>query len=239
MMSADRLLNIVAFVVTISALLLSTRMLLLEWKRVRREVPARWSLDFKMVGSPTLRRTALFAMVSLLASLATASLIVSNPQRPSQAALDSLRAQRAADSIKSQVQAIRRRMANDSLNLAINLARSGHLRAALVKYDASLALDSTNSVTYNLKGYTLLKLGRAKEAVEVMKRGTEIDSNSTWGYYNLALAYWAVGDTVAAVNSIVRLLKLAPDFRETIRADPQFRKLSALPAFKRVLGESP
>src|SRR2546422_364296 len=96
-MTADRLLNIVALVVTTSAFLVSARRLLLERNRVRERTPAETPLPFQVLAAlPTFRRTALFAMVSLLAALSTASLIVSNPKRPSQAALDSLLAQRAA-----------------------------------------------------------------------------------------------------------------------------------------------
>ena len=130
-------------------------------------------------------------------------------------------------------------MADDSVGAGVSLARSGRLRAAVAKYDAALALDSTNSVAYDLKGYTLFKLHQAREAVDVLKRGIAIDSTYPWGYYNLALAYWAVGDTAAAAESIHRLLRLAPEFKETILHDPQFRQLKTAPAIKKVLDENP
>lgn len=234
-MSIDRVLNILAFAVTTTAFGLSTRRLVLAQKQVRKSQAVRSPPQLVQAARQHLRRTALFATVSLLASLATASLIVSNPQRPSQAALDSLRVQRTADSLK----ALQRKMANDSVGAGVSLARSGRLRAAVAKYDAALALDSTNSVAYDLKGFTLFKLARAREAVDVLKRGIAVDSTYPWGYYNLALADWAVGDTAAAAQSIQRLLQLAPEFKETILHDPQFRKLKTVPAIKKVLAESP
>src|SRR5205814_744437 len=99
-MSIDRVLNILALAVTTTAFGLSARSLLLAQRHLRKSLAVGSQPQFGQATRQTLRRAALFAIVSLLASLATASLIVSNPQRPSQAALDSLRAQRATDSLK-------------------------------------------------------------------------------------------------------------------------------------------
>lgn len=190
--------------------------------------------DGTAVVRPTLlsaRRRFLLAVISTLAALSALLLVVSTPKggrQPTRATLDSLR---IADSIKSA----RRKMADDSLGAGVSLARSGHLAAAIRKYSAAIALDSMNTAAYNLKGYALLKLGKVSDAVSALRRSVAIDSTYPWGYYNLSLAEWAGGDTVAATSTILHLLRTNPEFRGTILHDKQFRRIRQVPAIQHAL----
>lgn len=96
----------------------------------------------------------------------------------------------------------------------------------------AIELDPMNPVVFDLKGYSLLRKSRVREAMATLKRSVEIDPNYVWGHYNLALAYWAAGDRPNAVAEVQTVLHLDLTFKGVIRNDTQFNKFNASPAYQ-------
>ena len=58
--------------------------------------------------------------------------------------------------------------------------------AALYYYDQALKADPKNAYLLNLKAYTLFKLKKDKEAIEVQRQSINVDPSYAWGYFDLA-----------------------------------------------------
>jgi len=71
----------------------------------------------------------------------------------------------------------------------VTLFDEGKKEEALKKFDAALKLDDTYASTYYEKAYTLIELGKNKEAKKVMEKGLK---KATWG--NIGMNYKLMGD---------------------------------------------
>ncbi len=137
------------------------------------------------------------------------------------------------DSVRNQLQ--RTREASEHIRIGVNYFHDNNYKAAIRAYDRAIDLDPNNPLTFDLKGYSLLRDGRAADAVIFLKRSVEIDSTYIWGHYDLALAYWSAGARQDAIREVQTVVGLNPDFREVIKGDSQFSKFKASKDFQRII----
>ena len=96
---------------------------------------------------------------------------------------------------------------------------------AVALYDQALRADPNNAYLLNLKAYSLVKLKRIKDAIDVQKEGIRIDPSYAWGYFDLARFQCAAEDFDAARKSIEMALEKRPEFHSTMQKDGEFQNL--------------
>jgi tetratricopeptide (TPR) repeat protein len=117
----------------------------------------------------------------------------------------------------------------------IESAQKGQISNAIAAYRKALALKSDDAATYNLLGYALLKNNAVDEAISNLRKSIEIDKNSEWGYYNLALALWAKGNHEEAIRTLSTLITMHPGFRAIVSGDKQFTDFQENSDFRTLL----
>jgi tetratricopeptide (TPR) repeat protein len=138
-----------------------------------------------------------------------------------QASANELTASTAA--LKSEAAGLRQ-----ALSASRNAIAAFHARdyaAAVGLYNEALASDPGNAYLINLKAYALFKLGQVSEAIDVQRRGLEIDPAYTWGLFDLARFQCAAGDKAAAARSLAAAETKEARFRELASADGEFARL--------------
>jgi tetratricopeptide (TPR) repeat protein len=135
--------------------------------------------------------------------------------------------------VRNQLQ--RTREASEHIRIGVNYFHDNNYKAAIRAYDRAIELDPNNPLTFDLKGYTLFRDGRAGDAVKYLQRSIELDSTYIWGHYDLALAYWTAGARLDAIREVQTVIALNPDFREVIKGDGQFSKFKASKDFQRII----
>jgi tetratricopeptide (TPR) repeat protein len=154
----------------------------------------------------------------------------------SQTTLQGLTAQKQElESAKAQLS--RMNAANEQIRLGVSSFYSKDYTAAIAAYDKAIELDPTNAVVFDLKGYSLLKAGDTQKAIDVLKQAATIQPSYVWAHYDLALAYWAGGDTSSAIAEVRKVIAADPALREVIKNDAQFNKFRSSPAFMSIIGE--
>jgi len=98
---------------------------------------------------------------------------------------------------------------------------------AVALYDQALRADPNNAYLLNLKAYSLFKLKRLSEALDVQRESIRIDPGYAWGFFDLARFQCATGDFGAARTSIKRALEQRPALRSTMERDGEFQRLCA------------
>jgi tetratricopeptide (TPR) repeat protein len=137
----------------------------------------------------------------------------------------------------AKAQLSRMNAANEQIRLGVSSFYSKDYTAAIAAYDKAIELDPTNAVVFDLKGYSLLKAGDTQKAIDVLKQATTIQPSYVWAHYDLALAYWAGGDTSSAIAEVRKVITADPALREVIKNDAQFNKFRSSPAFMSIIGE--
>ncbi len=82
--------------------------------------------------------------------------------------------------------------------------------AALDNADRALALNPENDIALTSKGWSLIDLGRAEEAVSILQRATQVNPNNEYAWYNLAWAQYLSGNALASAESTRRALDINP-----------------------------
>jgi tetratricopeptide (TPR) repeat protein len=95
-------------------------------------------------------------------------------------------------------------------NRARSHAALGNTEAALADYNRALALDPKLSVAALNRGVLLFRQGRYPEALADFQRAQVGKASPAIVHYNLALAYHAQNDSVAARTHLEAALRLAP-----------------------------
>lgn len=127
------------------------------------------------------------------------------------------------------------RSSSEYLRLGINNFHAKNYDLAVKNYSKAIQLDPENPVIYDLRGYSLYRNKKYKEAIESLQSSIKIDSLYSWGYYDLSLAYWANGNKDEAAQTIIKLLELYPGFKETINSDGQFIYIKKHPELLKLL----
>ena len=93
---------------------------------------------------------------------------------------------------------------------AVELYRAGKIEQALHVLDAVLAVRPQDWMARNTRGVVLCRLDRAGEAVSIFTRLLAIDPTFAEGWFNLALAHRALGDTTTAAGHLLKAVRLQP-----------------------------
>jgi tetratricopeptide (TPR) repeat protein len=100
--------------------------------------------------------------------------------------------------------------AHDVYQQARRLSDAGQDEEALRRYQESLRLDPGLGAAWHGVGYSLLRLGRASEAVTALGKAIEAMPGSAETYTNLGAAYWQAGERERAIEAFRRAVALDP-----------------------------
>jgi tetratricopeptide (TPR) repeat protein len=81
---------------------------------------------------------------------------------------------------------------------------------ALEYADRALALNPNDDIALTSKGWALIDLGRAQEALSTLRQATRANPNNEYAWYNLAWAQYLTGNAAASTESIRRALQISP-----------------------------
>jgi tetratricopeptide (TPR) repeat protein len=110
----------------------------------------------------------------------------------------------------------------------------GELEEALTSLQRAFEFSGGNTEPLSLKAFALSRLGREKEAREIVALMEEIATTAYVLPYNLAMAYHGLGDR----NQTVRYLELAAQQRDVrlifLPVDPKWRDLNQDPKVRKL-----
>jgi len=98
----------------------------------------------------------------------------------------------------------------------------GDLQGAMEEYDEVLAKAPDNLSALQAKGQLLLRLGKLKEVIILLRKVADSDPKNERAHYSLALAFFEVGDPFAALAEVEQTLKLDPSYSGKFRTDSNF-----------------
>jgi tetratricopeptide (TPR) repeat protein len=81
---------------------------------------------------------------------------------------------------------------------------------ALKHADRALALNPDDDIALTSKGWALIDLGKAQEAISALERATKVNPKNEYAWYNLAWAQYLTGTPAASTESIKRALQINP-----------------------------
>jgi tetratricopeptide (TPR) repeat protein len=81
---------------------------------------------------------------------------------------------------------------------------------AISAFDKAIANDEKMDLAYYGKALAFIKLGKVEEAIPLLKRNTELQPMSPYGWYQLAHAYNRLGQSDKAKKTILKLSKFEP-----------------------------
>jgi len=99
-----------------------------------------------------------------------------------------------------------------ALNKLANLHKEwSYSQLALEFAERALSLNPDDDIALTSKGWALIDLGRANEALAVLNQATRLDPNSEYAWYNLAWAQYLSGNPLASTESIRKALGINPN----------------------------
>jgi uncharacterized protein len=99
-----------------------------------------------------------------------------------------------------------------ALNKLANLRKEWeYSRFGLENADRALALNPDDDIALTSKGWALIDLRRANEAVSVLEKATRVDPSNEYAWYNLAWAQYLSGNASASSQSMNRALAINPN----------------------------
>jgi tetratricopeptide (TPR) repeat protein len=81
---------------------------------------------------------------------------------------------------------------------------------ALEHADRALALNPDDDIALTSRGWALIDLGRAREAISALEQATKVNPRNEYAWYNLAWAQYLTGNPAASTGSIKRALEISP-----------------------------
>jgi tetratricopeptide (TPR) repeat protein len=82
---------------------------------------------------------------------------------------------------------------------------------ALEFANRSLALNPDDDIALTSKGWALIDLGRAAEAINVLERATKVNPGNEYAWYNLAWAQYLTGNPATSSQSMNTALAINPN----------------------------
>jgi tetratricopeptide (TPR) repeat protein len=132
-----------------------------------------------------------------------------------------------AEAMRNEIKGLR-----EALTASRNAIVAFHQRdynTAVALYNQALRADPNNAYLLNLKAYSLFKLKRLQDAIEVQNESIRLDPGYAWGYFDLARFKCASGDFDGARKSVEMALALArerhPGLRGAMERDGEFQRL--------------
>jgi tetratricopeptide (TPR) repeat protein len=137
-----------------------------------------------------------------------------------------------AERMRGEIAGLREALA--ASRYAIEAFHQRDYSTAVSFYDQALRADPNNAYLLNLKAYSLFKLNRVSEAIEVQRQSLRADPEYAWGYFDLARFQCAAGRVDEARQasffdearrSIANALEKRPGLRAIMAKDGEFQKL--------------
>lgn len=94
--------------------------------------------------------------------------------------------------------------------LANTLSEWKYSQQSLEYADRALALNPNDDIALTSRGWALIDLGRANEALPVLRQATRVSPSNEYSWYNLAWAQYLTGNAAASTESITRALRINP-----------------------------
>jgi tetratricopeptide (TPR) repeat protein len=94
--------------------------------------------------------------------------------------------------------------------LANSLQEWNYSGFALEHADRALALNPDDDIALTSKGWALIDLGKAQDAIPALERATTVNPDNEYAWYNLAWAQYLTGNPAASTASITRALQVSP-----------------------------
>lgn len=128
-----------------------------------------------------------------------------------------------AEAMRNEIKGLR-----DALAASRNAIVAFHKRdydTAVALYDQALRADPNNAYLLNLKAYSLFKLKRLQDAINVQNESIRVDPDYAWGYFDLARFKCASGEFNEARKSVEIALKKEHRLRGIMESDWEFQRL--------------
>ena len=187
--------------------------------------------------NPRLMKFTLYTITMIILGISIGVWSIREGSRAKDLQLRNAIIQKKTDSLESRIQKANDRLLSLQEKLLNSHLINGHIRIgldnfyskrydlAIKEYDEALKLDPENFVLYDLKGYSQMRLRRFEEAILSLNKSVSLNPNYGWGYYNLALAYWANGSKDNSRTALMELLKVSPEMKTTVLNDWQFAEI--------------
>lgn len=145
-------------------------------------------------------------------------------------ASEATRLQKQSNDLREDAEKMRReigglREALAASRYAIEAFHQRDYSTAVSLYDQALHADPNNAYLLNLKAYSLFKLKRIGEAIEVQRQSLRVDPEYAWGYFDLARFQCATGLFDEARGSIDRAIEKRPGLQDIMAKDGEFQRL--------------
>ena len=98
-----------------------------------------------------------------------------------------------------------------ALNKLANTRREWkYSQLALENANRALALNPDEDIALTSKGWALIDLGKAHEALSALEQAVRVNPNNEYAWFNLAWAQYLTGNAVASTESIKKALQINP-----------------------------
>lgn len=126
-----------------------------------------------------------------------------------------------------------------ALNKLANLRKEWkYSRLGLENADRALALNPDDDIALTSKGWALIDLGRASEAVGALERATKVNPGNEYAWYNLAWAQYLTGNAPASSHSMAKALAINPN-NPILKRGKEMMARGRLPSHLRTRGPTP
>jgi hypothetical protein len=99
-----------------------------------------------------------------------------------------------------------------ALNKLANLQKEWRYSQLGLEFaERALSLNPDDDIALTSKGWALIDLGRANEALDFLNQATRVNPNNEYAWYNLAWAQYLSGKPLASTESIRRALGINPN----------------------------
>lgn len=106
---------------------------------------------------------------------------------------------------------------------------------ALAEFDEVIKADAQNANAYQMKAYTLYRMGRYLSAIENFQQAIQIAPDNLWAHYNLALTYWADDERAKAIAEVKKVLAIDPTFKRFFASDTNFKPFKQSPEYNALI----
>ena len=129
----------------------------------------------------------------------------------------------AAENMRREIGGLREAL--EASRYAIEAFHQRDYPTAISFYDQALRADPSNAYLLNLKAYSLFKLKRLGEAIDVQQQSLRVDPQYAWGYFDLARFQCAAGSFEEARRSIEGALQRRESLGAIMAKDGEFQRL--------------
>jgi tetratricopeptide (TPR) repeat protein len=116
-----------------------------------------------------------------------------------------------------------------ALNMFANVRKEWkYSQSALECAERALVLNPDDDLALTSRGWALIDLGRAREALPTLQKATKVNPDNEYAWFNLAWAQYLSGNPLASTDSIKRALEISPG-NPTIKQGKEMMEKGMLP----------